>query len=206
MPIDHYVPINVGSRVSYEDASNPRKEGAVEDVIPAGDFASIQYRVRWEDGSSVTSDLRQAGWHLLADLPGSIFDGAEVISSYTQAQAIEDGNLVPLGFYGDDLPTEAGFTAPVLLTRALFNLVSPTPREIQAGQSLRGRLWDVLSMGRFAIKRAPDDGSELDYQVSFANLGRGRADSGRKTKRLRLVAGPDDHGALCIVIGFPEDF
>lgn len=203
MPINPTVPVNAGTRVSYEDQANPLREGTVQAVLPSG-----EYRVEWDEGGETTSDLRQYGWYVLADLPGNIFDGAPIIAAYTQANAIEDGALVPL-LEGDDgepsLAKQAGFTAPVLLTRALFDLVDANEREQGAGQSLTGRLWDVLMMGRHAIARSPGGGSELDYQVSFASLGRGR-DSGRRTKRLRLVAGPDDHGDLCIVIGFPDDF
>lgn len=203
MPIEATIPVNVGTRVSYEDMANPRKEGTVEAVLPSG-----EYRVQWDEGAGeTTSDLRQYGWYVLADLPGSIFDGAEIIAAYTQARAIEDGVLVPLldGVDEPALSKQAGFTAPVLLTRSLFDFVDANDREKDAGQSFVGRLWDVLNMGRFAIKGAPAGGSELDFRVSFHSLGRGR-DSGRRTKRLRLVAGPDDHGDLCIVIGFPEDF
>jgi hypothetical protein len=97
---------------------------------------------------------------------------------------------------------------PTSATRALWNLVEATPEEQEFGQSTNGRLWDVLSMARFAAIAAGGkaDGQTIDFRVVFANLGRGRAEAGRKTKRLRVVAGPDDAGAPCFTIGFPEDF
>lgn len=49
----------VGDRVSYEDAANPRRVGVVVAVLRGW---GVEYRVRWDDGTSTVSDLRQAGW------------------------------------------------------------------------------------------------------------------------------------------------
>lgn len=216
MPIDPYAPLNVGSRVSYEDMANPRQEGVVTEVLSDGQyrvhFAAVESQFGPEFGlaeNEITSDLRQHGWHLLADLgEENPFDGVEIIASYTQAQAIEDGELVPF-LPGDDgepsLPAQAGFSVPLLFTRSLFNLCDPTERETAAGQSFIGRAWDVISLAAFAA-RASRRSDRADFRVSFRNLGRGRDNSGRRTKTLRLVITADDHGAPCMVVGFPGDF
>lgn len=47
----------VGDRVSYHDVQNPRKTGTVVEIVSAS-----EYRVRFDDRSETTSDLRQAGW------------------------------------------------------------------------------------------------------------------------------------------------
>lgn len=69
--------VRVGSRVSYEDMANPRRDGIVEEVIQHGGVTPsglplprfTEYRVRWDeprDGvEEVTSDLLQHGWRLL---------------------------------------------------------------------------------------------------------------------------------------------
>jgi len=67
------------------------------------------------------------------------FDDADIISSYSRAEAIADGALV------DITPTakEAGFTVPVALTAAVRARLEPSECDPKIGQSLQGRLLDV---------------------------------------------------------------
>lgn len=53
----------LGDRVSYEDAANPRRVGIVIEVIEDG---PRQFRVWFEGGSRTVSDLRQHGWKRVA--------------------------------------------------------------------------------------------------------------------------------------------
>lgn len=211
MPIAAREALHVGTRVSYEDAANPRREGRIAEVIQTGGttpsgFAlptGDEYRVVFDDGSETISDLRQYGWHQLADFgEGNPFDGAEIIAAYTRERAIDDGELVAVGKEAQ----EAGFRWPVALTRALWNVVEPNEKErTNAGQSVEGRLWDVCFMGYIAIKRAPEGGTRIDYDVIFYEADRGIR-AGQKTRRLRLETGPGDAGEPVVTIGFPEDF
>ncbi len=74
----------------------------------------------------------------------------EPISTYTRAQAIEDGELVDVsewassktGFMG-------GFTVPVAVTRAVWADIENIPRG-QRHQDVRGRAHDLLFMASMA--------------------------------------------------------
>jgi hypothetical protein len=128
--------------------------------------------------------------------------GAEVISVYTRAQAIEDGVLVDLSQFG--LPAEAGFKYPVACTSAVWALIEPTTREAEEGQSVNGRLWDVLMMLHFAIKRSRDDSDTTRFQTIFRMLGRARP-GGQRTVTLKAIVGPGDDMEPVITIMLPEE-
>src|SRR3972149_219225 len=73
----------------------------------------------------------------------------------TRAQALEGGQLVGVG----EAAKEAGIRFPVALTRAVWESCVVVPvngkgRPVPC-QDERGRLWDVLSMTRFAIRLSP---------------------------------------------------
>ena len=76
----------------------------------------------------------------------------EPISVYTAEQAVEDGILVDVS----ELAKEAGFNWPVRITNTVHELC--TPPKSNHIQSYTGRLWDVLNLARWAIKRSQDDG------------------------------------------------
>jgi len=110
------------------------------------------------------------------------------ISIYTRAQAIEDGVLV-------QLPTDEALTPfkyPVAITVALW-------AEIERGAGKtdvmvrNGRIWDVGFMATLAARGV--ESNEVFYRCKI----------GRKTFALWCHYGPDDEGAPCITIGFPED-
>ena len=197
MPVAARETLGVGSRVSYEDVTNARREGSIVEILDGA------YRIQWHDGDQTVSDLRQHGWYQLASLPGNVFDGAEIIYAYTRQQAIDDGELIALDDHG--IAKEAGFIWPVAFTRALWRIVEPTDREARNGQSVEGRLWDVLMMARFAIQRAADHGTQIDFSVIFHEADRGQR-AGQRRHTLRLETGLGDWGEPVVTIGFPADF
>ncbi|MDO5867065.1 MULTISPECIES: DUF6573 family protein [Paenarthrobacter] len=75
--------------------------------------------------------------------------GAEVISAYTRAQAIEDGALVDVSTTAQ----EAGFRWPVALTAAVQAEAVAWDGENGEYQDERGRLWDVVFMAGIAVRR-----------------------------------------------------
>ena len=78
----------------------------------------------------------------------------DLIYSYSRAQAVSDGVLL----YVTDLAKEAGFRFPVALTSAAWaDCVAWRAGSRSNGQSEAGRLWDVLTTARLAIRNA--DGS-----------------------------------------------
>ncbi len=114
-------------------------------------------------------------------------DGWEIISSYSRAQAIEDGVLVVV-------ETEAAriFKYPVALTLELFGRLERGNGK--HADTLTGRIWDVCYMATAATARI--DGSDSYYPVIV----------GRETLNLRCNIGPGDEGEPVVTIGFPEDF
>lgn len=102
---------------------------------------------------------------------GGVFDGFEVISTYTRKQAIEDGFLADLSALFPDLVREAGFKAHTACTDALWGLIDAMP--MPEGNDHKGRLWDVLFMAMRALKgayvaRQGDVGSRVPFRVILA--------------------------------------
>jgi len=115
----------------------------------------------------------------------------ELISVYTRADALADGNLVDV----TETAREAGIKIPVALTRAVWDrYVALTPAAEQAGNDEQGRLWDVLWMFRCAAVRSPD-AREFVFQLHVV--------TGSITPslvELKAVCGPGDDAEPVITI------
>lgn len=123
----------------------------------------------------------------------SPFDNAEVIYAYTRKQAIEDGVLIDVS----KTAKEAGFVYPVALTAALGADINAIP-ESRSEQDVNGRLWDVLCMGRDAIRRNKTGGSELLYKL-IMHVGRSTYYT------VKLVCGPGDDAEPVITLMRPNE-
>lgn len=116
----------------------------------------------------------------------------EVISEYSRATAIEDGDLVDV----TETAKEAGFKFPVAITRTLYDgYIVPDPRSVPYGQSERGRLWDVLSVLNFVIRASRGSTDRVLFKVRFI----------MKTKQVRDIViksmcGPGDNAEPVITI------
>lgn len=120
-----------------------------------------------------------------------LFTAADVIHTYTRAQAIEDGVLVDVS----ETAREAGFRWPVALTAGAWALIEDIPPRFQGLQDVQGRLWDTLSMARLAARRG---GVETHYELILHH--------GRKTyATLKLVSGPGDQGEPVLTIMLPNE-
>jgi hypothetical protein len=71
----------------------------------------------------------------------------EVIFAYTRSQAVADGEQVEVSRRA----AEAGIRFPVFLTRGVYEQFVTVPEGVE-GQDETGRLWDILTMLRFAIR------------------------------------------------------
>ncbi|NUQ72032.1 MAG: hypothetical protein HUU21_00435 [Polyangiaceae bacterium] len=115
----------------------------------------------------------------------------ELISVYTRADALADGNLIDV----TETAREAGIKIPVALTCAVWDhYVALTPAAKQAGNDEQGRLWDVLWMFRCAAVRSPD-ARELVFQLHVV--------TGSITPslvELKAVCGPGDDAEPVITI------
>jgi len=127
------------------------------------------------------------------------FDGAEVISSYSRAQAIEDGVLVDVS----EMAREAGIRYPVALTRAVWESCVAVPTRADGSpvpcQDERGRLWDVVCMTRFAIRLAPAGRDVLAVRLKV------RQRAGSRNVTLKAVCGPGDEAEPVMTIMLPEE-
>ena len=125
----------------------------------------------------------------------------EPIYSYSRAQAIEDGELVDVS----ETAREAGITFPVAVTRAVWeDCCEWTEGDTKAkpyGQSVRGRLWDVISMLRFAI-RAGQGGDRLVYRLSRIP---GPGCGAKRLVTLKSICGPGDTPDPVITIMQPDE-
>jgi len=137
---------------------------------------------------------------------GDPFKGAPIIHSYTRADAIADGFLVPVQV---ELSKEAGLAYPVAITRAAWERCVELPSDPVAacGQDTTGRLWDVLWMARCAVTLTVAMRSERDersmVQVPVLVRNRGTRPT---TERLVMHCGPGDCPRPVLTIGYPEDF
>ena len=105
-----------------------------------------------------------------------------VIYSYTRAQAVADGCQVEV----TKTAREAGITFPVFLTCAVFDAYVTVPPGVTA-QDEAGRLWDIVWMLRFAIRRARPGAERIPVALYVRNDNRGA-----KLVKLIATCGPLD--------------
>ena len=134
----------------------------------------------------------------------------EPIHSYTRAQAVADGILVDLTTATDDrghrLCQQAGFKVPVAITRTAWAKTVEAggtwkPHsdgevlKLKGGQSLTGRLWDVLWLLRMACSQE-NNANRVHFQVLVDVHGDGH----HETVKLWAHCGPGDDAKPVITI------
>src|ERR1700684_699165 len=121
----------------------------------------------------------------------------QVIYAYTRAQAVADGFQVEV----TKTAQEAGICFPVFLTRTAFDAYVTVPPNV-TGQDEAGRLWDIVWMLRFAIRKATPGQKRLPCALSVRN-------DTRAPRLIKLVAmcGPLDMDAPepAITIMMPDE-
>ena len=121
----------------------------------------------------------------------------DVIYSYTRAQALDDGVLVDVS----SLACEAGYRWPVALTSGLFHgYITPSTALADEGQSVEGRLWDLLMVLRCSIKKGGDS-SRIKFKVLFL------MNPGTEPQLVDLVAecGPGDDGNPVLTVMLADE-
>lgn len=117
-----------------------------------------------------------------------------LIYSYTREQAIEDGVLIDVS----EMAREAGVKHPVAVTYTLwYGYIEPDPDAKFLGQSIEGRLWDVLWM--FRVKAFVSVDSQFQFKVYFIMR------KELKLAELKAVCGPGDNLEPVITIMLPEE-
>lgn len=138
-----------------------------------------------------------------------------IIDVYSRKEAIADGFQVAVP---EAITREAGIVIPVFMTRTAWDKYVEVPKSLpDYGQSVDGRLWDVLSMFRWAAQRNREK-SSFDYQLTVViPSGNGEGDWEPNEKRTRVknhrlvtltavIGATDfDNPAPCITIMKPHD-
>ena len=87
-----------------------------------------------------------------------------VIYAYTRSQAVADGFQVEV----TKVAVEAGIRFPVFLTRAVHDSFVTVPPGV-TGQDEAGRLWDLVWMLRFAVRKAQPGQARLPFALYVRN-------------------------------------
>ena len=120
-----------------------------------------------------------------------------VIYCYTRSQAIADGFQVEVS----KVAAEAGISFPVFLTRAVYDSFVTVPPGVTA-QDEAGRLWDIVWMLRFAIRKAQPGQTRLPVALYVRN-------DNHRARLIKLIAtcGPldIDDPAPAITVMLPEE-
>ena len=128
----------------------------------------------------------------------------EPISVYTREQAIEDGVLVDVSETSEY--KESGWRMPVAIEAEAWEKCVAVDKGLEEqGQSIAGRLWDVLYMASLYAKRAGQ--TDVIYMkvsvTSHRESKNGNHLPGYKqvTRNLKITCGPGDNAEPVITIG-----
>lgn len=147
------------------------------------------------------SKIYLAIWPVFRPKGGMIPAGAGIslkmvlIATYTRENAIQDGVLIDVS----ETAREAGFKYSVAVTRAVWEeIITPDEVGYKQGQSVSGRLWDVLWMCYLAARRG-GSGSEIGFSL-YVTRG-----SQEKLVNLKSICHPGDNFEPVITIMMPNE-
>src|SRR5207302_10152759 len=112
----------------------------------------------------------------------AMFENADLIYRYTRSDALRDGVLIDVS----QTAREAGFKYPVALTAAVWARCVAVPPGVLF-QDEAGRLWDGLTMLRFAVRGSPGGAGAVRFGVHVRNDNRERTPP---LVRLKALCGP----------------
>lgn len=128
----------------------------------------------------------------------NLFGENDVIDTYSRAEAIADGVLIDV----TKTAQEAGFKYPIAITSAVYNTyIVPSKALEKLGQSIQGRLWDVLNILLFRI-RLGKGGNQVNFSVLFQ-----MDDYPKKPKLIALksICHGGDNAEPVITISLPNE-
>jgi len=133
---------------------------------------------------------------------GGMWDGFEVIHTYSAKDALEDGTFTDVS----ELAREKGFRYRVLATQGVIGRCTPSKEEEEKEwQSFNGRMLDVLWMAYLAARRSSGSDEITSFQVSFRDVVKHK--SRDKIETLWAVVepiAPDDPEPVVIIM-FPDE-
>ena len=120
-----------------------------------------------------------------------------IVYTYTRAHAVADGFQVDV----TKTAQEAGIRFPVFITRAVYAAYVTVPPDVEA-QDEAGRLWDIMTLLRHAIRKSQPGQNRLPFALYVRN-------DNRRPRLVKLIA---TCGALdfddptpAITIAMPDD-
>jgi hypothetical protein len=120
-----------------------------------------------------------------------------IVYTYTRAHAVADGFQIEV----TKTAQEAGIRFPVFLTRAVYDAYVTVPPDVEA-QDEAGRLWDVLTLLRHAIRNSTPGQNRLPFALYVRN-------DNRRPRLIKLIAacGPldVDDPQPAIVVMLPDE-
>lgn len=132
----------------------------------------------------------------------AFFEESDIISTYSRAQAVEDGVLVDVSA----TMREAGLTTKTALTRTVYeDCVAWTEADTkrQTYQDESGRLWDVLFMARRVVRSLSRVGDSVLFQV--LRVPRGGRGTRPRLVTLKVVLGRDETDEWTLTIMQPDE-
>lgn len=126
----------------------------------------------------------------------------DLLYSYTRADAINDGVLIPVD---PQICKEAGIKWPVAITDHLWSYIDPENINEMIGQSVSGRLWDLLWMFRTEAASPKWRGEDrIRLKVIFL-MKTAKTPARQETITVIAACGPGDFGEPVITLMLPED-
>jgi hypothetical protein len=124
-------------------------------------------------------------------------DSWNLVYAYTREQAIADGVLVDV----TETAKAIGFKLNTVITDHLFHCYVEPPDGLDRsfGQSVTGRLHDLMVLALFAARRAVNT-DRVTFKVDFL-MAPGR----KETVEVIAHIGPGDNGEPVLTIMLPED-
>lgn len=137
----------------------------------------------------------------------------EVISRYTRAQAIDDGELIDIS----ELAKEAGFKFPVAVSKGVYAVLAPWDTGLEGDhskpqqghplsglcQSVKGRAWDLLTILMWEIKRG-HGGERVDFSPLFL-MGHKWTQDKPMPVHMYALCGPGDNAEPVITVMLPGE-
>jgi len=123
------------------------------------------------------------------------FSDFPVIFSYSRADALADGVLIDI----TAAAREHGFKLHTAVTDSLFGYVVPPDGLEGEGQSLEGRMHDLLTLAMIAARKGLNH-DRVEFEVLFL------MEPGKLEKvRVILHVGPGDQGEAVLTLMLPGD-
>ncbi len=122
------------------------------------------------------------------------------VSTYTRKQAIKDGVLIDI----TDTAKEIGFISSVAVTSTVWHGYIVPAKELEYfGQSVKGRVWDVISRLYFQIQCS--EATDVIYFKTVFMMPEERQIYKHENVELKAVVSAGDNGEPVLTIMLPEE-